>query len=147
MADCDRAHTIDYTEWELASVQLDALALAHEGVPWAAWKEAVLDWHLQTLAGVRREGWIPGLAGCQDDDQVLKKFLSRFYLHHSDVTIRRLRQENAELQRKVIDAADWLRFYAGGATDTGRRAAMGLRSLLSRSTRASPANLTHFPRR
>src|SRR6266849_4377048 len=41
---------IDHTERDLASVQLDALALAHDGLPWAAWKDAVLDWHLQRLA-------------------------------------------------------------------------------------------------
>ena len=45
--------------------------------------------------------------------------------------LKRLRRENAELRRKIIDAAECTRFYASGAIDAGERAATALRSLLS----------------
>jgi hypothetical protein len=96
---------IDHTERDLASVQLDALALAHDGLPWAAWKDAVLDWHLQRLATARAEAWVPGFAGCHDNNPVMAKLLSRFYRHHMHIAIRRLRAENIELRRKIVDAA------------------------------------------
>ena len=36
---------------------------------------------------------------------VITKLLSRFYRHHMHVAIRRLRAENIELRRKIVDAA------------------------------------------
>jgi hypothetical protein len=96
---------IDRTERDLASVQLDALALAHDGLPWAVWKEAVVDWHLQRLATARAEAWVPGFAGCHDNNPVITKLLSRFYRHHMHIAIRRLRAENIELRRMIVDAA------------------------------------------
>src|SRR3954447_5593794 len=98
---------------------------------------------MQTLASARVDSWIPGLVSCSDDDEVLKRFLSRFYLHHSHVTIRRLRAENVELRRKVIDAAACIRLYAAGAVDDGGRAAKGLSSLLSTAASAAPVKLVH----
>jgi hypothetical protein len=147
MADGDHACTVDPAERELASAQLDELALANEGLPWTAWKEAVLGWHMQTLASAREDSWIPGLVGCSDDDQLLKRFLSRFYLHHSHATIQRLRAENMELRRKVTEAAACMRFYATGAVDDGCCAAKELSSLLSDATAARPAKLVHLQRR
>ena len=120
---------IDHAERDLASVQLDALALAHDGLPWTAWKDAVLEWHLQRLAIARAEAWVPGFAGCHDNDPVVAKLLSRFYRHHMHVAIRRLREENIALRRKIVDAAECTRFYASGAIDAGERATTVLRSL------------------
>jgi hypothetical protein len=120
---------IDGDERELASAQLDELALSHDKTSWAEWKDAVLDWHLQRFATARAEAWIPGLPGCHDP--AVRKLLSRFYRHHMHAAIRRLRAENAELRRKVIDAAECTRFYASGAFDAGQRAATALRSVLS----------------
>jgi hypothetical protein len=101
---------IDEAERDLASVQLDELALAHDGLPWIRWKDAVLDWHLRRLATARSEAWVPGLAGCHDNDPGVTKFLNRFYRHHMLIAIRRLRAENIELRRKIIDAAKYTRF-------------------------------------
>jgi hypothetical protein len=123
---------IDPTERDLASAQLDELALAHDKLPWTAWKDAVLNWHLQRLAMARAEAWIPGLACRADNDPVLMEFLDRFYLHDMLVAIRRLRAENIELRHKIIDAAECTRFYASGAIDGGERANSTLRSLSSR---------------
>jgi hypothetical protein len=120
---------IDHAERDLASVQLDALALAHDGLPWAAWKDAVLHWHLQRLATARAEAWVPGFAGCHDNNPVIAKLLSRFYRHHMHIAIRRLRAENIELRRKIVEAAECTRFYARGAIDAGERANTVLRSL------------------
>jgi hypothetical protein len=131
--------SIDQSERDLASAQLDELALAHDEVPWTAWKDVVVEWHLLSLATARAEAWIPGFAGCHDHDPVIKKFLSRFYRHHMHIAIRRLRAENTELRRKVIAAAECTRYYAGGATDAGERAATVLRSLLAPSATAGPA--------
>jgi hypothetical protein len=90
---------------DLASVQLDELALAHDGLPWITWKEAVLAWHLQRLATARAEAWIPGLAGRHEKDPAVTKFLNRFYRHHMLIAIRRLRAENIQLRRKIVDAS------------------------------------------
>jgi hypothetical protein len=97
---------IDFVERELASAQLDELALAYHDQPWAAWRDAVLEWHLKAFATARAEAWIPGLAGRPDHDPVVRKFLSRFYRHHMYVAIRRLRAENIELRRKALEAAE-----------------------------------------
>jgi hypothetical protein len=101
---------IDEAERDLASVQLDELALAHDGLPWITWKDAVLDWHLQRLATAQAEAWVPGLAGRHEKDPAVTKFLNRFYRHHMLIAIRRLRAENIELRRKIIDAAKYTRF-------------------------------------
>jgi hypothetical protein len=122
---------IDLAERDLACAQLDELALAYYGQPWTAWKDAVLEWHLKAFATARAEAWIPGLAGRPHHDPVVKKFLSRFYRHHMHVAIRRLRAENIELRHKLLDAAEGVRFYAGGATDAGERAKAILRALLA----------------
>jgi hypothetical protein len=112
---------IDPVEWDLAAGQLDELAHAHAGEPWPAWKEAVAEWHLQALAAARAQAWLPGMAGAQDP--VVEEFLARFYRHHVRVAISRLRMENIELRRRMLDALECARFYAGGASDGGRHAA------------------------
>ena len=126
----------EYLERDLASAQLDELALAHDGSSWTEWKDAVLDWHLRRFVSARSEAWIPGFADSHDDDPVIRKFLSRFYRHHMHAAIVRLRAENVELRRKILDAAECTRFYARGATDGGERATTVLRSLLSGITRS-----------
>jgi hypothetical protein len=128
---------IDPAERDFASAQLDELALAHDGLPWIAWKDAVLDWHLQAFATARAEAWIPGLA--DSHHPVIENFLIRFYGHHVHLAICRLRAENIELRRKCVDAAECIRFYASGAMDTGKRATTVLRSLLSGVTTSSAA--------
>jgi hypothetical protein len=92
---------IDPVERDFVSAQLDELAVAHDGQPWAAWKQAVLDWHLGTVSAARSEFWIPGLAGSRDP--VVEKVLERFYSHHMAAAIKRLRCENIELRRKLVE--------------------------------------------
>jgi hypothetical protein len=136
---------IDPAERDLASAQLDELAFAHDGLPWTAWKDAVLNWHLQRFATARAEAWIPGLVDFRDHDPAIKKLLSRFYRHHMHVAIRRLRAENIELRRKLIDAAECTRFYAGGAVDGGERATTVLSALLSPRTTTQPTAASPAP--
>src|SRR5690242_14558602 len=121
---------IDHAEREIASAQLDELALAHEGLSWATWKDTVLDWHLQRFATARAEAWVPGFAG-HHHDPIVEKFLSRYHRHHMRVAIQRLRAENVALRRRLIDAAECARFYAGGAIDEGEQATALLKTLLS----------------
>jgi hypothetical protein len=52
----------------------------------------------------------------------VEEALSRFYRHHMRLTIGRLKAENLELRRKLIDAVACVRFYESGATDAGERA-------------------------
>jgi hypothetical protein len=111
---------IDPVERDLAASQLNELVLANRGRAWAAWKDAVLAWHLEALAIARAEAWVPGLARSQDP--VVEEALSRFYRHHMRLTIGRLKAENLELRRKLIDAVACVRFYESGATDAGERA-------------------------
>jgi hypothetical protein len=111
---------IDPVERDLAASQLNELVLANRGSAWAAWKDAVLAWHLEAVAIARAEAWVPGLARSQDP--VVEEALSRFYRHHMRVTIGRLKAENLELRRKLIDAVACVRFYESGATDAGERA-------------------------
>ena len=119
---------VDAAERELAAAQLDHIACAHAGKPWASWKNIVVEWHVQTLADARAESWIPGMVGSQDP--AIERALSRFYSYHMRAAITRLRAENTELQRKLIDAVACARFYAGGGTDDGERAHTVLETLL-----------------
>jgi hypothetical protein len=118
---------IDPVERDLAAAQLEDIALAFEGKPWAVWKDVVLRWHIDAVASARAQAWIPGMAG--PSDPVVEQTLSRFYLHHMRVTIGHLRAENLDLRRRLVEAAAGARFYASGATDAGRRAQMTLAAL------------------
>lgn|SRR5262245_48573806 len=120
---------ISHVERELASTQLDELALAHEGLPWTAWREAVIEWHLQALTTARAEAWVPGLMASYDP--AVGKALSRFYDRHLRTAIHRLTHENIELRQKALAATECARFYASGATDAGVRANAALRTLLN----------------
>jgi len=115
---------IDPAERDAVSAQLEELALVHDGQPWTRWKNAVLEWHMRALAAVRTNVWIPGLSGPQDP--VVEEALSRFYRYHVRAAIGRLRDENVELRRKLIDALECARFYAHGGDDHGERAHMVL---------------------
>jgi len=123
---------IDPVERELTEAQLQELALAHDGQPWCAWKDAVAEWHVQSLAAARAEAWIPGLAGSQDP--IIEEALGRFYRHHVRAVVNRLRAENLELRRKMLEALECARFYASGRSDAGQRANAALRSLLPPAT-------------
>jgi len=119
---------VDAGERDLATAQLDDMALAHEGKPWVAWKSAVVEWHLQQVAHVRAEAWVPGLAGGRDP--AIEQALSRFYGHCARATIARLKAENIELRRKLLEAVGCARYYASGAADAGERAHAALVKLL-----------------
>jgi hypothetical protein len=120
---------VELDERELADAQLEDIALAHEGEPWPALKCAVVEWHVQMLARVRAESWIPGMAG--EQDPMVERALSRFSSYHMRTTIARLREENAVLQRKLVDAVACARFYAAGSTDAGVSARRVLATLLA----------------
>jgi hypothetical protein len=111
---------VELDERELADAQLDDIALAHEGEPWPSWKSAVVEWHVQTLARVRAESWIPGMAG--EQDPMVERALSRFSSYHMRTTIARLREENA---------MTCARFYAAGSADAGVCARRVLATLLA----------------
>lgn len=127
---------VEADERDQADAQLDHIALAHEGEPWPAWKEAVVEWHVQTLARVRAESWIPGMLG--EQDPMVERALSRFSSYHMRTTIARLREENAALQRKLVDAVTCARFYATGAADAGACARTALATLLAPEVMVSP---------
>ena len=124
---------IDVVERDLAAAQLDDIALSNRGRSWEDWKKVVLTWHLEVVARARAEGWVPGLARSQDP--AVEKLLDRFYHHHIRATIERLKAENLELRRKLMDAVACVRFYETGATDAGERAHSMLANLRG-STRA-----------
>jgi hypothetical protein len=111
---------IDPVEWDLASAQLEDILLGSDSETQARHKDAILRWHLQALAAARSEAWIPGLGGAHEP--VVEEALSRFYHHHMRVTIGRLRSENLELRRKLLEAVGCVRFYATGPVDGGMRA-------------------------
>ena len=138
---------VELDERELADAQLEDIALAHEGEPWPAWKGAVVEWHVQTLARVRAESWIPGMAG--EQDPMVERALSRFSSYHMRTTIARLREENAALQRKLADAVTCTRFYAAGGTDAGACARAALTTLLAPEvmTSETPASIRRGARR
>jgi hypothetical protein len=138
---------VELDDRELADAQLDDIALAHEGEPWPAWKSALVEWHVQSLARVRAESWIPGMAG--EQDPMVERALSRFSSYHMRTTIARLREENAAFQRKLVDAVTCARFYAAGATDAGACARTALTTLLAPEVMASetPASVRRSARR
>src|SRR5437899_12673020 len=119
---------VELDERELADAQLEDIALAHEGEPWPAWKRAVVEWHVQTLARVRAESWIPGMAG--EQEPMVERALSRFSSYHMRTTIARLREEHAALQRKFADAVACTRLCWAGAPDGGRGSRAGLAAML-----------------
>jgi hypothetical protein len=91
----------ELVERDFASAQLDAFARDYDCRPWAALKQAVLDWHLNELATVRSQAWIPGLADAPHP--AVEKLLQRFYNHHMAAAIKRLSAENFELRRKLLE--------------------------------------------
>jgi len=126
----------DAGERKLAAAELDDIELANAGKPWASWKNIIVEWHLQALADTRAESWIPGMSGPQEP--AVEQALTRFYRHHMRATIARLKAENTELRRKLIDAAACARFYANGGTDSGVRAQVVLTTLVQPENVAAP---------
>jgi hypothetical protein len=118
---------VDPVERDLAEAELDDIALAHDGQPWAAWRDVVLRWHADAVAHARAEAWIPGMA--RSEDPMVEETLRRFYHHHTRLTIGRLKAENMELRRRLVDALACARFYASGASDAGARATTTLAGL------------------
>lgn len=104
---------VDPVERDLAAAQLDDIAIANTGRPWAVWKDVVLRWHLAAVASARADAWIPGLGGAQDP--VVEETLARFYRHHMRVTIGHLKSENLELRRKLIEATARIRLLETAA--------------------------------
>jgi len=126
---------VDAGERQLAAAQLDDIALAHAGKPWGSWKNIVVEWHVQALADTRAESWIPGMSGPQEP--AVEQALTRLYSHHMRATIARLKAENTELRRKLIDAAACARFYANGGSDAGLRARAVLGTLVQPESTAA----------
>jgi hypothetical protein len=120
---------IDAAERILAVAQLEDIARTHAGLPWASWKDVVVEWHVQGIADARAGSWIPGMASTQDP--AIEQVLRRYYSYHMSAAIARLKAENTELHRKLIDAAACARFYASGSTDCGERANSVLAELLA----------------
>jgi hypothetical protein len=75
---------------------------------------------MEAVASARAEAWVPGMARSQDP--VVEEVLARFYRHHMRLTISRLKSENLDLRRKLLEAVDCARFYETGASDAGERA-------------------------
>jgi hypothetical protein len=122
---------IDPAELDLTAAQLDEIFAANRGRAWFVCKQAILAWHMEAIAGVRAEAWVPGLA--RSNDPVVEEALSRFYRHHMRVAIGRLKAENEELRRKLLDAVACVRFYESGASDAGERAHTMLEQLEQRA--------------
>jgi hypothetical protein len=110
----------DPVEWDLAAAQLDDIVRANRGRGSDAWKDAILAWHMDAVASARAEAWVPGMARSQDP--VVEEVLARFYRHHMRLTISRLKAENLDLRRKLLEAVACARFYETGASDAGERA-------------------------
>ncbi|HKA81205.1 MAG TPA: hypothetical protein VKD43_14290 [Xanthobacteraceae bacterium] len=129
---------VDLVEQDLAAAELDDIALAHDGQPWAAWRDAVLTWHADAVAHARAETWVPGMA--RSPDPAVEETLRRFYHHHIRLTISQLRAENMELRRKLVDALSCARFYASGASDAGARATRMITALESVVAKTGPSH-------
>jgi hypothetical protein len=140
----------DRVEWDLAAAQLDNIALANRGGPWAVWKDAVLRWHMKAVANARAETWIPGMASSQDP--VVEEALGRFYRHHMRVTISDLKSENLELRRRLLAAVDGAAYVRGPCSwsSSHRRPAPrrrpGRRSMAGRAGRTTWA-CSRYPER
>lgn len=122
---------VDSVDRDLAYTELDELAFTYDGQPWPSWKDALVEWHVLALASVRAEAWIPGMAGPQEP--VVEEALGRFYSHNVHMAVSKLRIENIDLRRKIVNAVECARFYASGGTDHGKRARAVLRDLLAQS--------------
>jgi hypothetical protein len=132
---------VDPVEWDLAAAQLDDIVRANRGRGWDVWKDVVLAWHIEAVASARAEAWVPGMARSQDP--VVEEVLGRFYRHHMRLTIGRLKAENLDLRRKLVEALSCVRFYETGATDAGERAHSMLEGLERHAVGAAKASQPH----
>jgi hypothetical protein len=122
--------TLDPAEGDLAAAELEQIIQANRGRGWDVWREAVLAWHREAIAKARAEAWIPGLA--RSPDPVVEEALRRFYHHHIGATIRRLKAENLNLRRQLLDAQSSLSSRERDPADIGEHAHSVLARLKSR---------------
>jgi len=110
----------DAAEWNLAAAQLEDIILANEGTARQQGRDAILRWHMRALEETRAQAWIPGLGNSKDP--VVQEALSRFYRHHMRIAVKRLKNENLQLRRALLDALACARYYARCEGDSGLRA-------------------------
>ena len=131
--------SIDPLERDLAAAELNDIAQANEGKPWAVWKDAVVQWHIEAIADARANAWIPGMASSHAP--MVNEVLKRFYGYHMKSTIGRLKFENMGLRRSLVAAVACARFYSSGANDAGVRAHTILAALESERLPARSSRL------
>jgi hypothetical protein len=95
--------------------------------------EAIVGWHLSSVAAVRAETWILGTA--EPLDPVSETALVRLQRYHFGRIVEKLKEENGRLKLRLLTACGCIEFYADGSVDAGARAAQALRTLLSDAPR------------
>lgn len=126
--------------WNIATSQLEELARAHAGKPIAAWIDAVVEWHMDSLFGQEEQAWVPGMAG--EQDPFVEKAVERFNRHSFKTTVARLSAETADLRKKLQTALACIGHYADNPAINGPDAKAKLQSLvdeLSKPSETKPA--------
>jgi len=114
------AAAFDNAARDAAAAELDALAIACDGLTWRELRSAIVDWHLDNLANARAQAWIPGMAGARDP--LIDNLLGRFYHHQVRTIVARLNAEIADLRTRLSTVLQSVGFYASGGHDGGDRA-------------------------
>jgi hypothetical protein len=120
-----------FTEQDLIETELRYATRNHDWTPTPECVGAIVNWHLQAVAAVRAEAWIPGLI--ESGNPVVETAIRRLQYHQFGRTIQCLRCDNAQLMLKLLSVCSCLEFYAGGSVDLGVRAARVLELLRSNS--------------
>lgn len=117
------------TEQDLIETEFRYATRNHEWTPTPECVGAIVNWHLQAVAAVRAEAWIPGLI--ESGNPVVETAIRRLQYHQFGRTIQGLRCDNAQLMLKLLSVSSCLEFYAGGSVDLGVRATRILELLRS----------------
>jgi len=119
----------DISERDRIATELQYVTRTHDWAPGPACLDAIISWHLQSLATARSESWLPGAA--EKLDPLTERALLRVQQHQFSRIVNRRINENAKLKLKLLMACDCIEFYADGAYDSGVRATQALKALLS----------------
>jgi hypothetical protein len=105
---------------------------------------AIVSWHIAAVEAVRKDMWVPGMAGSRDP--LVEEVLSRYYAHHLGAATAKLLEENTALKQRLVEVLACIRFYALAGSDGGAAAKTTLESVVAHGIRAIRAGVIPMAR-